>query len=496
MDLLSVLRQGEVVGERSQQHASGVAIPIGAQSANVIPVTAAPAPAPASQTVPAPILTPEPKVADGRLRVLLCGTYPIGQSNGYSRVVYYIAKHLGLKTDIKLSVYGFQNYSQTLGAEARNDISPAVTLHDALAYESPKRHGFGEKEIGTYLKARPQDIVIIFNDMVITGALVQTIQAELTPDERKGFKLVSYMDQVYAYQKKTYIDLLNSAFDAVVTFTPYWRDVAKSLGVTRPLYVFPHGFDPLLYFPIPRDLARMYYQIPNNAFVILNLNRNQPRKRWDHTMMAFADVIERHLALKERVAKSKDPNKVIRPVLLMVATQMDGFWNLMDILEHQLKLRGISMDVGKEYIVTLAKPQQMSDFEINVLYNACDVGLNTCEGEGFGLCQFEHAAIGCPQVVADLGGFKDFLHSGNSTLVDVKLRYYVDKQRDGIGGYAELSDPKDIAEGLWKYFSNSGLVTKHGARARTELLRNYRWETVVDYFHRVLKDIAGGLSAM
>jgi glycosyltransferase involved in cell wall biosynthesis len=207
-------------------------------------------------------------------------------------------------------------------------------------------------------------------------------------------------------------------------------------------------------------------------------------------MMAFADVIERHLALKERVAKSKDPNKVVRPVLLMVATQMDGFWNLMDILEHQLKLRGISMDVGKEYIVTLAKPQQMSDFEINVLYNACDVGLNTCEGEGFGLCQFEHAAVGCPQVVANIGGFKEFLHSGNSTLVDVKWNYYIDKQRDGIGGYAEVSDHKDIADGLWKYFGNSGLVTKHGARARSEILHNYRWETVVNYFHRVLKDIA------
>jgi len=206
-------------------------------------------------------------------------------------------------------------------------------------------------------------------------------------------------------------------------------------------------------------------------------------------------VIERHLALKERVAKSKDPNKVVRPVLLMVATQMDGFWNLMDILEHQLKLRGISMDVGKEYIVTLAKPQQMSDFEINVLYNACDVGLNTCEGEGFGLCQFEHAAVGCPQVVANIGGFREFLHAGNSILVDVKLRYYVDRQRDGIGGLAELSSPNDIADGLWRYYQNPAQVTKHGARARAELLHNYRWETVVNYFHRVLKDIAVGVPA-
>jgi glycosyltransferase involved in cell wall biosynthesis len=105
------------------------------------------------------------------------------------------------------------------------------------------------------------------------------------------------------------------------------------------------------------------------------------------------------------------------------------------------------------------------------------------------LCQFEHAAIGCPQVAPLLGGFRDFLHSGNSTLVDIKWTYYIDKQRDGIGGYAQVSDPKDIAEGLWKYFRNPALVSKHGKKARSEILRNYQWNTMVDYFYRVLKDI-------
>ena len=40
-------------------------------------------------------------------RVLLCGTYPIASSNGYSKVVYYISKYLGGFDDIELTVYGF-----------------------------------------------------------------------------------------------------------------------------------------------------------------------------------------------------------------------------------------------------------------------------------------------------------------------------------------------------------------------------------------------------
>ena len=124
-------------------------------------------------------------------RVMLCGTYPIGQSNGYSRVVYYISKFIGLKAadDIQLTIYGFQNFKQTAGT--RTDIPSNVILHDAMATEEPKRGGFGEKEIGGYLKNNPQDIVIIFNDMVITSACVETIVNELTPIERKSFKLYS-----------------------------------------------------------------------------------------------------------------------------------------------------------------------------------------------------------------------------------------------------------------------------------------------------------------
>lgn len=462
MDFLGMVSQGQSVGA----------------SANITAAAAAAAPTTSSVLE----ITADPRDPnDKRLRVMLCGTYPIGQSNGYSRVVYYIAKFLGAKPDIRLTVYGFQNYNQTKGGEARADLPSGIIMHDVLAHENPKRHGFGEKEIAEYIRKRPQDVVIIFNDMVITSALVGTIKKELTIEERSKFKLVSYMDQVYPYQKKMYIKMLNDNFDAVVAFTPYWRDVALGLGVKLPMYVFPHGFDPELYFPIPRDLARIYFSIPSNAFVILNLNRNQPRKRWDHTIMALADVVGRHQALLKT-----SPTRAARPIVLMIATQTEGFWNLPEIFEHELAKRGIAWDIGKQYITTLARPQQMSDTEINVLYNASDIGLNTCEGEGFGLCQFEHAAVGCPQIAANIGGFKEFLNNSISTLVEPKWAYYIDKQRDGIGGYAEVADPKDVADAIWKYYTNPAIVVKHGKKARQEILRHYRWETMVDYFHREL----------
>jgi len=418
-----------------------------------------------------------------QLRVMFCGTFPIGQSNGYSRVVYYIAKHMAAYSDIQLTIYGFQNYQQTEGSDARK-LPPNVILHDALATEEPRRNGFGEKEVATYLKAHPQDIVVIFNDMVVTGALTQCIMQEMTPEERATFKLVSYMDQVYPYQKQMYMDILNNCFDAVIAFTPYWRTVARKLGLkkTIPCYVFPHGFDHELYYPIPRDVARSSYNLPDDAFVVLNLNRNQPRKRWDLTMMAFAQVVKRchDLHLKGLYTK---------PLRLMVGTVVQGYWDIMDVYEHELRMLGVPLEFGKECLTAIAKPQQMSDSDINILYNVCDIGLNTCEGEGFGLCQIEHAAVGCPQVAPRIGGLSDFLVSDHAGLVDAKLRYHIDRARDGIGGVAELADANDYADAIWVYYTNPLLLQVHGYKSRQYILQNYSWDVVVNNFYNILQKV-------
>jgi len=223
--------------------------------------------------------------------------------------------------------------------------------------------GLEIKKWPDYLKRHPQDIVIIFNDMVVTSALVKDIVEKLSPEERKRFKLISYMDQVYPYQKPEYIQMLNEHFDGVIAFTPYWRGVVRKLGLKPeiPTYFFPHGFDSTLYFPIPKKLARLYYELPQDAFIILNLNRNQPRKRWDHTIMAFADVVERHQKLIQEY-----PNKKHRPIRLMIGTAFQGFWDLLEIYEQEIRKRNIPIEVGREYITTIAKPQQISDRDINI----------------------------------------------------------------------------------------------------------------------------------
>lgn len=421
--------------------------------------------------------------SNGKKRIMLCGTYPIGTSNGYSKVVYYISKYLGKYDDIELTIYGFQNFANTNGASIRKDIPSSVKLHDAMANENPRRNGFGEKEIGDFIKKNPQDVIIIFNDNIITSALTATIINECG-QFKNNFKLISYMDQVYPYQKKDYINLLNTYFDGIVVFTPYWENVARKLGIKKemPMYCFPHGFDYKLYYPIPMKLARAYFKYDEEAFMVLNLNRNQPRKRLDIAIVAWAEFVERHYQLN---VINKNKKKITsRPIKLIIGTTMDGFWDIMDVFENEIKFREVPWDYAKNTVEGVKNPQQLSDRDINILYNACDVGLNCADGEGYGLCGFEGSALGKAQISANVGGMKEFLNNDISILIDPKISIYLDNKGAGIAGKAEIGDPHEYAEAFWKYFSNPDLVKKHGIKGRKHILTHYRWETLVEYFHK------------
>ena len=55
-------------------------------------------------------------------------------------------------------VFCFQNFNKLNGQDIlRGDIPSNVKIHDAYACEEPKRSGFGEKEIGEFIKKNPQD---------------------------------------------------------------------------------------------------------------------------------------------------------------------------------------------------------------------------------------------------------------------------------------------------------------------------------------------------
>jgi hypothetical protein len=143
------------------------------------------------------------------------------------------------------------------------------------------------------------------------------------------------------------------------------------------------------------------------------------------------------------------------------------------------------------HMIVIDRPQKMNDEDTNILYNLADIGINTCDGEGFGLCNFEQAAIGIPQVVPRLGGFVDFFDDNTALLVEPKFSYYVDNSRDMVCGEALLCEYVDYVEAIETYYFNKEKRAEHGAAARKRILEDYKWQDIADKLYGVVYKVVG-----
>lgn len=402
-------------------------------------------------------------------KVIICGTHP-EQFNGYSKVVFELSNYLASCADIKLHIFGFQNFYDKNEHRIERKLPDNVEIFDVYANENPKSKGFGETLINDYIMRVQPDIVIIYNDLLVITSLFNKIK-ELPII---NFRIIPYIDLVYKNEKQSLLMSINALSDSAIMFTEYWQSVAKFQGFTKPTYVLEHGFNSDQYYPIPKKLARKFFNIPEDDFVIVNLNRNQPRKRWDICMMTYIKFISKHMGEK---------------IKLLIATSMNGGWDLGELILSECRKYNLSVQDFHKHIIILQNPQQITDFEINVMYNVGDVGINTCDGEGFGLCNFEQAGVGIAQIVPHIGGFKDFfVKNENSILIDPSQSYYCDHGRDYVGGEPEVCNVNDFVKGLEYYYENRSILEKHGIAARKKILTNYQWKNIGKKFYEIISE--------
>jgi hypothetical protein len=408
-----------------------------------------------------------------KLHVLLVSTH-IHQTTGYSKVSHGIIQELAKESWLKVTHFAFQKTNERAPTNTRTYPS-SVEVIDAAALEQPLKQGFNFQLLPEVIRKRKPDVVLLYNDLSIVTQFTELLRATGIP---RTFKLWVYCDQVYPLQTQAYLDVLNRDADRVFAFTPEWKRCLKDQGVTRPVDVLLHGFDSNHFFTVPKELARKQVALPNDMFLILNMNRNQPRKRYDITIMAFVELLVKY------------PTKPI--FMLCVCDKGDkGGWWLFELFVRELKLRGVQVDQFAQRLIITKQDMVFTDSEINMYYNAADVGISTADGEGWGLCQFEQMGVGVPQVVPAVGGYKEYCTAQNSVLVEPTVRYYLPTMFCPVGGEAHACNPHDICLGLEEYLLNSEKRKAHGEAAK-QTVEGYTWTRACAPLIRRLREVKEG----
>jgi glycosyltransferase involved in cell wall biosynthesis len=124
------------------------------------------------------------------------------------------------------------------------------------------------------------------------------------------------------------------------------------------------------------------------------------------------------------------------------------------------------------------------DDRLNLLYNACDIGINTSDREGWGLVSFEHAATGAPQIVSDLPALRELWH--NSAIL---LPTESAPSNQVPGRISPTVNPWDLAQALEQLYHDQAARERYGRcallNARSE---NYRWDNIAIQWIQLIKE--------
>lgn len=397
-----------------------------------------------------------------KFKFLLVSTH-CHQFTGYSKVSYGILNQLSKVPWLDVVHYGFQKFPNQNMPEGYRKYPSNVKVIDAAADEKPFEQGFGFRELPNVIRREKPNVVMIFNDMSIVTRFITEIEKSGIP---RTFKVWVYCDQVYPMQLNGYIEVLNLKAERIFAFTPHWRQVLRDQGVTRPVDVLLHGFDSEVYKPLSRSEVRKVFKIPEDIFLFLNVNRNQPRKRYDLLMMAFVELLVKY------------PTKPLYLLCICDKGEKGGWW-LFELFQRELKLRGVHVEQFANRLMVSSQDLTFRDEEINMMYNMANVGINSADGEGWGLCNFEQMGVGIPQVVPNIGGFKEFCNKDNTVMVETKNRYYLPTVYSVVGGEGNAVDPHDLCMGMEEYVLDSEKLEAYGKKAREDVLK-YTWERAVE----------------
>lgn len=314
------------------------------------------------------------------------------------------------------------------------------------------RDAFGCEAALELLGVGRVDAVLVFNDVWLVQRYARLLAAAPQAAAR-----LAYLPLDGEIADSALLEPLRQ-LDAIGVYTQWARQqLAEPLerwpGRPPAIEIVGHGVDLEVFAPpqaagsIGRDAlrARVFPRLgpagAREAFIVLNASRPDQRKRLDLTVEGFARMVHRgadraYLCLHQAVAST--------------------------VSQEALREQAARLGVADRLLQPFGSYDgPLADDQLADLYRACDIGLNTSMGEGWGLASFEHAATGAPQVVPDHSACRE-LWRGAAALVPIERRL--------VPSFSPLRlaevEIDGVTDALWRLYSDAKHRSAMGRAAR------------------------------
>lgn len=307
-------------------------------------------------------------------------------------------------------------------------------------------------------KIKP-DVVVIQNDVWCVGQYIPYIP--------NGIKIVGAMpvDAPNAGMADTLNELSLGIF-----WTEFGKNEAVTAGFKPPTEVIGLGVDRNIFQPMDMNEARKVVgldAVPKGAFIVGNVNRNQPRKRMDLMVRYFTKWVNEY-------------NIDDAFLFLHVAPTGDNGYDVRRLMRYYLP--------GKKRLI-LAEPDVLdapTDHIVRATMCSMNLMASTTQGEGWGLTTLEGMACRVPQMGPKWAALAEWPAYGIHLVPCTSTHATVGQTGAPIGG---IADEERFVLSLNFYYRNRARLAELAEQGYTRAQDpQFSWRVIGERWTQVLDE--------
>jgi glycosyltransferase involved in cell wall biosynthesis len=388
------------------------------------------------------------------------------------------------RNDIKVHVVAL-NY----GDKPHRDYNEQISIINAREFARNMDDFYWRDALLKILQIGDYDLFWAMNDIPVLSPMTMHL-AHLNEmkefNGKKTFKTMLYtpIDSL-PYQR--YFKNLEK-WDKLITYTEYGKnamvDAFRQVGYTKKLDIgiIPHGLDADNFKPLKnKEELRVKYNLPTDAVIFGNINKNQPRKDLGTTLLAFKKYKNWYEENKSELVAMGLPEKCI---LYMHCYHSDKSGVRMHVLLERLNLiaqEDVYFPIDERY-----EAGKYTSKDMNEIYNCLDVFVNTTMAEGWGLSVTEAMSVGLPIVCPVHTSLHEITDDGKLVYAVADLWEHV--QITDAENVRFKSNPEEVFTKMVAATLDMPKKINYLNRYKPKM-EQYNWEEIADKFKTEIKKL-------
>jgi len=367
----------------------------------------------------------------------------------------------------------------------------------------------GVKRLPNIIKRENPDILLLFQDIFYIADYIKQFKENLNPNA----KVAIYFPVDGSPFSLAWKDAFNHA-DAIITYSDWAiRTIKETIEIDKPIHKLYHGVNTEVFKPLSEKEINIIRKNLKweNKFVVININRFQPRKAVPLSFRAFSMFAKGYKVCKcgnhMPINRSRCDLNMCPPediIETKIHNRRDVFYYLhmmpqepsmgpgrANLLQNHLLNAGFDNEDANTILglnTANIYNHEVSEEQLNQIYNAANVNLTSTLGEGCGLSLLESAATGTPSIAPKNSAIPEMLNNTGKLIKNIALM----NQALDNGHLRPLVDTWEMALALeeeylkWKASGKEKIVDQS---CIDNINKNFLWQDKRDTLLKILTNL-------